>query len=109
MMGHLAGALHQLQTAQAGQIVIDYEQIIVVVAGELPQRAVPVNRKLDAPVFRGAHIINQFGNELVVLDMQNRNLRAGPLRAWLADLSWNPSGPGKNVGPSLSISGPGVQ
>src|SRR5205807_1082515 len=70
-VANLADALGQFQSIQFGKIIIDYEQIIVLVARQFSQRRVSVGADLDMPLFGGEHIGNQFRNLRIVLDVQN--------------------------------------
>src|SRR5216684_2465303 len=70
-----ARALNQLQAAEFGNIIINEEKIIVIVAGKFIERAIAINAKLHAPFLRGSHVLDQFGYLLIVFHVQNGNLR----------------------------------
>lgn len=81
----------------------------MIVARKFSQRTVAVQAKLDPPFLGVEHVLNQLGDELVVLDVQNRNLGCGPLGSGLYDLPFDLSGFGKKMVSSLSDCGPGLE
>src|SRR5207253_4887452 len=90
-VGHFAGPLHQLETTQARKLVINQDDVVSVIAGELPEGAVTVFAKLNQPFLSGEHINYLLGDERVVLNMQHREFcrrRSGTSLCELLRLSW---------------------
>ncbi len=96
-MPHLAGPLYQLNTTQSWKIVIDNKYVIVVIPRKFFERAITIGAKLDNPFLTDEHLADEIGNLFIVLDVQNGNLRRGPLWTCLCDLPFDLSGLGEKV------------